>query len=126
MAAAAASFSTLVLHTKAAIQPEATPDGDSAFMDNCRDNNAGKYRQYDNTVAYPIIAFWLMLTTDEWDACMDSDHTVVNGKPKRTPEEARSWRTKLANELGVAPSYVEWLYDKSHTNPPNKAAFKKV
>src|SRR5262249_43915878 len=77
------------LRADAAVLLGASPFDDSVFKDTCRDGNGTKYNNYDNPLAYPIVAFWLMLTTDEWGTCM----TAQSGG--RTDADAQQWRTKL-------------------------------
>lgn len=118
MATAATGFAMSSLPADAAA-PEANLFDDSVFKDTCRDGNGTKYENYDNPLAYPIVAFWLMLTTDEWRGCIAAQSGT------RTEDAAKQWRIKLANELGLAPTYAEYLYTQSQSGS-NVAAFTAV
>jgi hypothetical protein len=86
------------------------PPNHSVFEDSCRNGNKGKYQQYDSSSIYPVIAFWLMLTTDEWGTCLaDPD-----------------WRKRLATELNMLPDHLEDLYCKSLTLADSFSKVKKM
>jgi len=87
-----------------------TPPKHSVFEDSCRVGNKGKYQKYDSSSIYPVIAFWLMLTTDEWGNCLaDPD-----------------WRKHLATELKMLPDHLEYLYDKSLKHAGSFSDIKKI
>jgi hypothetical protein len=93
--------------------PRAAPKSPSVFEnDDCREGSSIKYASYDKDIVYPLLAFWLMLTTDEWDECF---------------KDAK-WRTRLASELSLNPQHLEHLYAKSHSTerPANDADKKNI
>ena len=124
------SFAQPISHEATEDTSAAPDEGTSVFLDPCVCNNGLKYATYDKTTIYPIIAFWLMLTTDNWDGCMSSGAPIPqscpDATPKKTPEEAKAWRLRLAQELGVASDYVEYLYNQYHNDKRLNKAFRDV
>jgi len=108
--------------------PPAQPQ--SVFLDKCKCNNAGKYNKLDNKGLSPLIAFWLMLTTENWEPCwspgLAPDQSCADSAPKKTPAEAKDWRDALAKELKLAPEYVDYLYSQAHDGGTFEDAFKRV
>jgi hypothetical protein len=89
-------------------QPATLPKDPSVFQnDKCRAGNSAKYANYDKDIVYPLLAFWLMLTTDEWDECLKDS----------------SWRAQLASELKLKPEHLEQLYKDSHNTKTQRNSF---
>jgi hypothetical protein len=82
----------------------------SVFEDTCRTGNGNKYQHYDSASIYPVIAFWLMLTTDEWGDCLAK----------------ADWRARLATELKMPPQHLEFLYGQSLMKAGAFADVKKI
>jgi hypothetical protein len=102
----------------------------SVFLDKCKCNNDGKYNTLDKKGLSPLIAFWLMLTTENWEPCwspgLAPDQSCKDSAPKKTPAEAKAWRDALAKELNLAPEYVDYLYKQAHDGGKMQDAFERV
>lgn len=125
------SCSRAVSSSKPAAGPDVPADSyHGVFADKCKCNNSGKYNTLDKTGIYPLMAFWLMLTTENWDPCwspgLPPAQDCADSTPKKTEAEAMAWREGLANELGLAPEYLEYLYGKYHNDQALNDAFGRV
>jgi len=78
--------------------PQNAPALHSVFQDSCRADNQTKYATKDEAIVYGPAAFWLMLTTDEWDTC----------------SQDAAWRARLVTELGMEPVHLEYLNTNAH------------
>jgi hypothetical protein len=75
--------------------------------DECMPCNAEKYRGKDHPVVFKFAAFWLMLTTLDWENCITKD----------------GWLSDLAELLDVEKSFLDEMC-KSYTL--NKSHFQRV
>lgn len=88
----------------------------NVFQDSCYHEQAAKATAYDAGIAYPMFAFWLMLTTENWDDCLANP----------------DWRRRLADELGSRNpgvnyrAFIENLYQKAYPNGHLSSAFHDV
>jgi hypothetical protein len=94
-----------VLPAMAEGDPAAT--GTSVFEDSCMPGSAAKYTTGDYPIIFGLAAFWLLLTTENWQGCI----------------EKQGWLDGLAKELGIDKSHLDDLYDVCKHNA---GAFKTV
>jgi len=91
-------------------------DSGNVFQDSCYYEQAVKATVYDAGIAYPMFAFWLMLTTENWDDCLANP----------------DWRKRLADELGSRnpgvnyQAFIENLYQKAYLDGQLSPAFRDV
>jgi hypothetical protein len=85
--------------------------------DTCYPGNSVKCATYDKSAMYPLIAFWLMLTTEKWDTCLQDP----------------AWRKTLAGELGAKnpsistyPGVIDYLYNNAFPKGVISPEFKAV
>jgi hypothetical protein len=78
------------------------------------EDGAGKYSNGDNDVVYPLVALWLMLTTEPWENCLDSERgnwqqglfdelfaEFSHSHPDLKGQELENARTTLMKDFGV-------------------------
>jgi hypothetical protein len=120
----AASLATAAEVCRLGADPEHPPktlggrdqDSSNVFQDSCYYEQAPKATVYDAGIAYPMFAFWLMLTTENWDDCLANP----------------DWRKRLADELGSRnpgvnyQAFIENLYHKVYPDGQLSSAFHDV
>ncbi len=83
---------------------------------------ANKYRSGDSLAVFPLVAFWLLVTTDNWDECLNKPGWI-SGLVK---EFGRENKKLTCDELSVLEKTMGDIWTELSTLKQNQEALERI
>ena len=87
-----------------------------------QDKSAAKYESGDSLAVFPLSAFWLLVTTDNWDEFLNKPGWIGS----LVEEFGRENKRVSCDELTVLKTTMQGIWDDLNSSDDNKAALGRV